>query len=112
MNNCSTSACTAGQFFFSDYGQDWIKVAVVDSADQRLKLLDFAPSADLPVDYAVHPITGDLYYVSIIRQQIRRIRYAGAVDGNLPPVAHGARTAGTALATDALQRRSPHAGAV
>jgi len=77
-----------GQFFFSDYGQDWIKVAVVDSADQRLKLLDFAPSADLPVDYAVHPITGDLYYVSIIRQQIRRIRYAGAVDGNLPPVAH------------------------
>ena len=76
-----------GAYFFADYGQNWIKVALVDSADQRQQVLDFATLADQPVDFAVHPLTGDLYYVSILRQQIRRIRYAGEVDGNLPPVA-------------------------
>jgi glucose/arabinose dehydrogenase len=76
-----------GQYFFADYGQGWIKVAVVDTADQRLKVLDFASGADSPVDFAAHPLTGDLYYVSVIRQEILRIRYLGAVGGNLPPIA-------------------------
>src|SRR5262249_9503287 len=38
-------------------------------------------------DFATHPLTGDLYYVSITNQQVRRIRYAGVVNGDSPPVA-------------------------
>jgi glucose/arabinose dehydrogenase len=77
----------SGQYFFGDYGQNWFKVMVVDSADHRVQLLDFATSTDGPVDFATSPLTGDLYYVSITNQQVRRIRYNGVVNGDTPPVA-------------------------
>jgi glucose/arabinose dehydrogenase len=76
-----------GAYFFADYGQNWIKAAIVDTADQRQQILDFATAAEQPVDFAVHPLTGDLYYVSILSRQVRRIRYHGPVDGNSPPTA-------------------------
>jgi len=75
------------QYFFMDYGQNWINVAVMDANDNRLQILSFATSCDGPVDLAVHPVTGDLYYISILTGQVRRIRYTGAVGGNTPPVA-------------------------
>lgn len=75
------------QYFFADYGQNWIRVCVVDANDNRLQLIDFASSADGPVDLAASPVTGDIYYVSILTGQVRRIRWTGAVGGNTPPVA-------------------------
>ena len=99
-----------GQYFFADYGQNWIKVCVVDSADDRVQLLDFGSSLDGPVDFAVHPLTGDLYYISITNQQVRRIRYTGTVDGNSPPVA--AISAAPALGAAPLRVSFSAAGSV
>ncbi len=77
------------QYFFGDYGQNWIKVAVMDANDQLLNLLDFADAADGPVDFALEPGSGDLVYVSIASGQVRRIRYTG-IFTNTPPVAFAA----------------------
>jgi glucose/arabinose dehydrogenase len=75
------------QYFYGDYGQNWIRVAVVDQNDNLTQVLDFATAADGPVDFAAHPLTGDVYYVAINAQQVRRIRYTGPTGGNNPPVA-------------------------
>ena len=85
------------QYFFADYGQNWIKVAVMNASDQLQQVLDFADSAEGPVAFAAHPSTQDLYYVSIYTGQVRRIRYTGSTS-NLPPVANatGAPTSGPA----------------
>ena len=72
---------------FADYGEDWIKVAVVNSSNQITSVLPFATTADGPVDFAVNPVNGDVYYVSITTSQVRRIRYTG-VAGNGSPVAN------------------------
>ncbi len=75
------------QYFYADYGQNWIRVAVVDVNDNLTQVLDFATAADGPVDFAAHPVTGDVHYVAINASQVRRIRYTGPSGGNNPPVA-------------------------
>ncbi len=76
-----------GQYFFGDFGQSWIRVAVVDANDNLIQVLPFGTSMDGPVDFALDPATGDLIYVAINVGGIRRIRYTGATGGNTPPIA-------------------------
>jgi glucose/arabinose dehydrogenase len=83
----SYPAAYQGRYFFGDYGQSWIKLAVVDANNQLLQILDFANNAAGPVDFATNPVNGDLYYVSIGSSQVFRIRYTGAQGGNSPPTA-------------------------
>jgi hypothetical protein len=51
--------------------------AVVNASNQLVQLLDFSDGAEGPVDFSTNPITGDVYYVSISANQVRRIRYTG-----------------------------------
>lgn len=74
-----------GAYFFGDFGQSWIQVATFDANDQLLGIQPFATGAEGPVDFAIHPSNGDLHYVSIESQEIRRLRYTGS-GGNAPPV--------------------------
>jgi glucose/arabinose dehydrogenase len=74
------------QLFFADYGADWIKVLRLDAQHRVLEVIPFATATDNPVDFATDPVTGDMYYVSISMDQVRRIRYTGAA-GNAAPVA-------------------------
>ena len=76
-----------GQYFFGDYGQSWIKCAVVDGNDHLIQILDFGTNMDGPVDFATNPTTGDVYYVAINTSQVRRIRWTGPIGGNTQPVA-------------------------
>ena len=86
-----------GRYFFADYGQNWIKLAITDSTDHLVGIVPFADNADGPVDLELDPSSGDLFYVAINTFQVRRIRWAGGTSGNTPPVAQasGAPTLGT-----------------
>lgn len=75
------------RFFFGDYGGGWIKLAVTDVNDQLVQILPFADEVGGPVDFAVHPLTGDVYYVAIVANTVVRIRYNGSIGGNTPPTA-------------------------
>jgi PKD repeat protein/glucose/arabinose dehydrogenase len=103
IGNCATGgtfyigtqypATYRGQYLFSDYGQDWIKLATVDINDNLIGISGFEDSgAGGPVDFAVDPISGDVFYVAITLQQVRRIRYTGSNNGNTPPTASIAGT--------------------
>ena len=72
-----------GHYFFADWGSSWIKVALTDDQDQLTDVIPFATDADGPVDFAVGPVSGDLYYVAINAFDVRRIRYGGV--GAAPP---------------------------
>lgn len=74
------------QLFFADYAADWIKVLRLDGMHRAIEVIPFATAADMPVDFATDPVTGDVYYVSINTNQVRRIRYTGAAV-NAAPVA-------------------------
>ena len=74
-------------FFFADYGQNWIRIAQVNASNQVISVAPFAADAEGPVCMRTHPTTGDLFYVSIFANQLRRIRYTGPTDNNVPPVA-------------------------
>jgi glucose/arabinose dehydrogenase len=88
------------QYFYADYGKDWINVAVVNGADQLQQVIPFATNADGPVDLEVEPVSGDLYYVAIVTGDIFHIRYTGTTVNAPPvPVAAGAPLAGAAPLT-------------
>lgn len=77
-----------GKYFACDFGQNWIKVADIDTAThQVVSLTDFATQCDGPVDFAIDPLNGDLVYCSIYTGQIRRFHYLGVGTGNVPPIA-------------------------
>ncbi len=76
-----------GQYFFGDYGQSWVKCAVVDGNDNLIQILNFGTAMDGPVDFALEPGTGNILYVAINVGQVRRIRWTGAVGGNTQPIA-------------------------
>jgi glucose/arabinose dehydrogenase len=76
-----------GRLFFGDYGYSWIRTATVDANDNVTAWNDFAAELDGPVDFAVGPDDGDLYYVSILTGQVRRIHYYPPQPGNEPPSA-------------------------
>jgi glucose/arabinose dehydrogenase/endonuclease YncB( thermonuclease family) len=89
---CCSSAATGGAFytgtaypaqyqgayFYADYGKSWIRYLRVDANDNIVSNSDaeLASGADGPVDLEMGP-DGNLYYVSIETNQLRRIRYAG-----------------------------------
>ncbi len=81
-----------GRNFIADFGQGWIKAVSVDTNGVFNDLLDFATAADGPVDLETHPVTGDLFYVSIYTGEIRRIRFAGGGGGNVAPIARASAT--------------------
>ena len=74
------------QYFFGDYGRDWIKLAQVDANDNLIQIQTFADGCNSPVDIQVDPVSGDLVYIALAVDQVRRIRYTGA-GGNGAPVA-------------------------
>lgn len=84
-----------GKLFIFDYSgdQDWIKYLTLDGAPPQVGTLgegvsDMVGQFAGPVDLALNPHDGDLYYVVLNGTgpgQVRRIRYT---EGNLPPVAH------------------------
>ena len=72
-----------GALFINDYAADWIKYLTFD-AGGNATVHDFATDADGPVEMVAGPDT-NLYYISILTGQVKRLRYVG--DGNHPPVA-------------------------
>lgn len=75
-----------GAYFFANFGNE-IRVAHFDSAGAVLDVRRFADDATGPVDFAIHPLTGDVYYVAIYESEVRRIRWDGPIGGNAPPFA-------------------------
>ena len=79
------------RYFFADFGASWIKVATFDDDQHLVSIQDFGSDTEGPVDFAVHPVSGDLYYVSFLSAEVRRIRYTGVINGgNSPPFAAAA----------------------
>jgi glucose/arabinose dehydrogenase len=74
-------------YFFGDFGESWIKVAVLNASNQLMQVLDFGLDAEGPVDFTTDPVTGDVYYVSITTNQVRRLRYTGAGANQIPVAA-------------------------
>jgi glucose/arabinose dehydrogenase len=74
------------QYFFADYGQDWIKVAQMNASDGVVQILPFATNADGPVNVEFDAANEELIVVSISTSDIWRIRYT-AQSGNGAPVA-------------------------
>ena len=85
-----------GRYFFGDFGGQWIRVATVDGSDNVVSIAGFGNTMDGPVDFALEPGTGNLIYVAINVNQVRRIRYGGGPGGNNPPIAiaNGSPSAG------------------
>lgn len=80
-------AAYRGRYFHGEFTFGWIKVATVDGNDQPVQWLDFGDDLGGPVHIEADPVSGDLFYVSIYTNEIRRIRYTGGGSGNTPPVA-------------------------
>jgi glucose/arabinose dehydrogenase/PKD repeat protein len=76
-----------GQYFHGDYGQNWIRAGTFSPGNAMLSFDLFGSNMDGPVDFNREPGTGNILYVAIVAQQVRRIRYTGAVGGNTAPVA-------------------------
>ncbi|NOT34809.1 MAG: PKD domain-containing protein [Candidatus Eisenbacteria bacterium] len=86
-----------GAMFYFDYGQSWCRVATVNASHQITGTSAFATNLEGPVDFALEPVTGDILYISIAPDEIRRIRFIG-LTGNEPPVAAAAATPSTGVA--------------
>lgn len=66
-----------GTYFIGDYLGGWIRRIEVDEDDNVIGWSDFLTNGEGPVDIETDPVSGDLYYISIFRHEIRRIRYEG-----------------------------------
>jgi glucose/arabinose dehydrogenase len=73
-----------GSVFFADFTQEFIRRIVFDSSGNVTGVSTFATGVSQPVYVAQGP-DGNLYYISIGAQQVKRIRYTGTA--NRPPVA-------------------------
>lgn len=80
-------AAFRGRYFHGEFTFGWIKVATMDATDHVVNLATFADFAGGPVDIESDPVSGDIFYVSIYGNEVRRIRYTGSAGGNTPPVA-------------------------
>lgn len=67
-----------GTYFLGDYLGGWIRRIEVDENDNVIGWSDFLSEGEGPVDIEADPATGDLYYISIFRHEVRRIRYEGS----------------------------------
>jgi glucose/arabinose dehydrogenase len=73
-----------GSVFFADFTQEFIKRITFDSSGNVTGVSTFATGVSQPVYVAQGP-DGNLYYISIGAQLVKRIRYTGSA--NRPPVA-------------------------
>jgi glucose/arabinose dehydrogenase len=80
----------SASYFFADYVNGFIRRLTTAGT-----AVDFAPSANSPVDLDVGP-DGSLYYLSIFDGAVYRIRYVGTGNGNPTAVASAAPTSGPA----------------
>jgi glucose/arabinose dehydrogenase/PKD repeat protein len=99
-----------GALFFCDFGMNWMKIAKFDAVDQLVSISDFATNLQGPVDFAAHPVTKDLHYVSIVTGTVRRIRYTGPVTDDPVAVATGTPLVGqspTEVTFDGSESFSP-----
>jgi glucose/arabinose dehydrogenase len=73
-----------GSVFFADFTQEFIKRITYDASGNVTGVSTFATGVSQPVYLAQGP-DGNLYYISIGAQLVKRIRYTGTA--NRPPVA-------------------------
>ena len=69
-----------GRYYVGDWTNGWIRAVQVDANDNVLGWSEFLTGAEGPVCIDVDPATGDLWYIALFANQVRRIRYTGAVD--------------------------------
>ena len=94
VGNCSVSGAFymgtqypleyRNRLFFSDFGQNWIRVVTIGANEAWSNVQDFATGAEGPVDMAANPVNGDLYSASIYTNEIRRIRFSGDPNNHRP----------------------------
>lgn len=76
-----------GVFFYGDFANDYIKTIELDGSNRPVAVRDFASNVDRMVDLKVHPITGELHYLTLAQQwgtgHVTRVRYGQ----NLSPAA-------------------------
>jgi len=100
VGNCASGACVytgtsyppicRGALFFCDYGQEWMKVARLDSELNPVGLLSFGTSMGSPIEIVSEPDSGDLVYISLADSgRVLRLRY---VPSNEPPIAVASAT--------------------
>ena len=75
-----------GKYFAPDFGSNFIRLGAFDAAGAMQSFVTFGTGINGPVDIAPHPENGDIVYVSIYTNTVRRIRYNGGTSGNQPPV--------------------------
>ena len=77
-----------GRLFFVDYGRQFIKTAEFDSNWNLVAVRDFASQMGQIVGLERHPVTGDVYVLSMEVAQLLRIGYGA----NLTPIAVASAT--------------------
>jgi glucose/arabinose dehydrogenase len=82
-----------GRFFYADFVRSYVRALEVDPTDAFVSASLFADLVEGPVCVARDPSNGDLLYIAIVAQEVRRFRYTGAAGGNTPPVAVAAADA-------------------
>jgi len=83
-NGFSFPATWRNTYFHGDLGEAWIRSFTFDASNRLVSVRNFSPDAGAVVCIAMHPQTGDLYYIPWT-DNIRRISYPGG--NNLPPTA-------------------------
>ncbi len=64
-----------GSYFVADYTANWIRAVEVDASNNITGTTDFMTGAAGPVDIEADPISGDLYYIALSANEVRRIRF-------------------------------------
>ncbi|NDK55863.1 PQQ-dependent sugar dehydrogenase [Pontibacter fetidus] len=70
-------------YFFGDYGAGWIKVATFDANHNPKSVRNFIDKDVNVVDFAVNPVTNELYFINYATQ-VKKVNYYG---DNIPPKA-------------------------
>ena len=94
------SSAYQNAYFFGDYAVNRISALKLDASNNIIpgSLLTFTTAGDGPVEIEIGP-EGDVYYLAINANEIRRIHFVG---DNRPPIAGGDRV--TAVRPDAAHR--------
>jgi glucose/arabinose dehydrogenase len=69
--------------FLADFYFGWVYCLRVDENDQVVSFFEFGTISDGPAAFAVHPQTGDLYYIALYSHAVKRIRFEGPLPGDL-----------------------------
>ena len=77
-----------GRMFLGDFGEGWIHTLEFDAQQKLLAVRPFASGVGALTDLRCHPLTGDLYALSLITGQVVHFVYGS----NLTPVAVASAT--------------------